>query len=182
VSVLLVYVALNAALGNDDPTRNLLPYQTLVETLPAPDQQTFMAIRGALPELEARRAATQRWAEVDELAAAGVEPFAGTTGGGRYQWSRRQDGAIINYLGLPMDPSQPAWILEIQEPEPWMPPDPSPVDNEHHRLPDGTIIHLYTWMYRFGSQVEPAFVRQPYMSGWTEVFLEPPNPASTTRR
>jgi hypothetical protein len=63
-----------------------------------------------------------------------------------------------------------------------MAPDLSPVDNEHHRLPDGTMIHLYTWMYRYGSQVTPAFVRQPYMSGWTEVFLQTPNPLATTRR
>jgi hypothetical protein len=182
VSVLVVYLALSAASGSDDPTRNLLPYQTLAETLPELDQRTFRAIRGALPELEARRAATQRWAEVDELVTAGVPPFAGGADGTAYEWSKWQEGAIINYLGLPKDPAQPAWILEIQEPEPWMPPDPSPVDNEHHRLPDGTMIHLYTWMYRYGGQVTPAFVRQPYMSGWTEVFIETPNPLSTTRR
>ena len=182
VSILGVYLALNAASGSADPSRNLLPYQVLAETLPELDQRTFGAIRGALPELEGRRFETKRWPEVDELAAAGIAPFAAGAEGERYQWSRRQEGAIINYLGLPTDPSEPAWILEIQEPEPWMPPDPSPVDNEHHRLPDGTMIHLYTWMHRSGGQVTPAFVRQPYMSGWIEVFIETPNPLSTTRR
>jgi hypothetical protein len=113
--------------------------------------------------------------------ATGNAAGAGAPDGG-YQWSRFQQGTIVNYFGRPRDPSAPAWLLEIQEPEPGTPPDTAPTDDEHHRLPDGTVLHTYVWMHRYGGQVPAGFVRQPQNSGWTQVFSTPPNPVFYNRR
>jgi type II secretory pathway pseudopilin PulG len=168
VSVIAVYLALNAT-KTRDTAQDLLPYQTLARTLPEADQRTFRAIREGLLSAEAERARRGAWPEQAPL-------------GPGYRWSRVDQGAIINYFGAPSDPSAPAWLLEIQEPEPGMLPDPAPADDEHHRLPDGTMLHTYVWMHRYGSQVPVGFVRQPQNSGWIEVFSTPPNPVYYNRR
>ena len=76
----------------------------------------------------------------------------------------------------PSDPASPAWLLVLQEPEPNMPPDPAPLDDEHHKLPDGTTMHVYVWMHQYGGRVTPGFIAQPQGQGWTQVFRVPPNP------
>jgi hypothetical protein len=181
ISVIAVYLAVNATGGRND-SRGLLPYQTLVRTLPEPDQRLFRAIREGLLAAESERARTKAWPEPASLAAQGVAPFAPPADGAEYQWSRSEQSGIVNYSGRPRDPSQPAWLLEIQEPEPGMRPDPAPLDDQHHRLPDGTTLHIYVWMHRFGGQVPVGFVRQPQTSGWIEVFSTPPNLAFYNRR
>jgi hypothetical protein len=182
ISVVAVYLALNAATGTDDAARRLLPYQTLARTLPEADQQLFTALRSGLLTAEAERARTSAWPDASALAARGIAPFSSSNDAGGYQWTRFQQGAITNYFGQPRDPSAAAWLLEIQEPEPGMLPDPAPTDDEHHRLPDGTVLHIYVWMHRFGGQVPAGFVRQPQVSGWVEVFAAPPDPAFYNRR
>jgi hypothetical protein len=168
VSAIAVYMALNATRARD-AEKDLLPYQALAATLPEPDQRAFRAIREGLLAAEAERARRGAWPQEAPL-------------GAGYQWSRLDQGAIVNYFGAPSDPSAPAWLLEIQEPEPGMAPDPAPVDDEHHRLPDGTMLHTYVWMHRYGAQVPVGFVRQPQNSGWIEVFSTPPNPVYYNRR
>lgn len=181
LSVVAVYLALNTATGGDDAARRLLPYQTLARTLPDADQRVFTVIRSALVAAESERARTAAWPDAAVLAARGVAPFASSDAAG-YQWTRFQQGAITDYFGQPRDPSAAAWLLEIQEPEPGMLPDPAPTDDEHHRLPDGTVLHIYVWMHRFGGQVPVGFVRQPQVSGWLELFNTPPDPAFYNRR
>ena len=179
VSVAAVYIALNAT-SSRDSTKDLLPYQTLAVQLPESDQQLFRMLREGLLAAERDRVRSSSWPEPATLAQRGVAPFASDAVA--YQWTRLQQGAIVNYFGQPRDPSAPAWLLEIQEPEPGMRPDTAPVDEEHHRLSDGTMVHTYVWMHRFGTQVPVGFVRQPQSSGWTEVFSTPPNPVYYNRR
>ncbi len=170
VTAVVAYVVLNTAVGGGDSRRGLLPYQTLAATLPDADQQQFRAIREGLLPLESERARSGAW------------PDAAPASGSGYRWSLFRQGAIVNYFGQPADASQPAWLLEIQEPEPGMPPDPSPTDDEHHRLPDGTVLHIYVWSHALGAQLTPALVRQPQSAGWTEVFNGVPNPVYYNRR
>jgi hypothetical protein len=181
VSVIAVYAVVNGR-NAGDRARTLLPYQALSRDLPEPDQQTFRSIRQGLLSAEADRARTGAWPAPPALARRGVAPFAAAAQGAEYEWSRLQQGAIINYFGQPRDPAQPAWLVEIQEPEPGMPADRAPLDEEHHRLPDGTILHTYVWTHRFGGQVQVGFIRQPQNGGWTEVFSTPPDPAFYNRR
>jgi hypothetical protein len=178
VSIIAVYLVLNAT-ARRDTAKDLLPYQTLVRTLPEADQQLFRTLRQGLLAAEEDRVRQSAWPEPKALAGRGVAPF---TDGSGYEWSRLQQGAIVNYFGQPRDPSAPAWLLEIQEPEPGMLPDAAPLDEEHHRLSDGTRVHTYVWMHRYGGQVPVGFVRQPQNSGWTEVYSTPPNPVFYNRR
>jgi hypothetical protein len=173
VSVIAVYLALSRAGADRDGARDLLPYQTLARTLPDADQRTFRAVRQGLVEAEAERARAGAWPD-----SATLSPGAGPG----YQWSRLQQGTIVDYFGRPADPSSPAWLLEIQEPEPGAPPDSAPSDDEHHRLADGTVLHTYVWMHQYGGQVTVGFVRQPQASGWIQVFSTPPNPVFYNRR
>jgi len=181
VSVIAVYVAVNTR-NTDGRDKSLLPYQILARDLPGADQQSFRDLRQALLTAESERGRTGRWPEPALLARRGIAPFAGAAEAPAYEWSRLQQGAIVNYFGRPRDPAQPAWLLEIQEPEPGMPPDPAPLSEEHHRLPDGTMVHTYVWTHRIGGQVPVGFVRQPQNSGWVEVFTAPPDPVFYNRR
>jgi hypothetical protein len=172
VTVLVVYLAFNAKRSENDASRGLLPYQTLASSLPASDQRQFRAIQENLITAESLRARTARWPDVAAL----------TLPGPGYEWTRLTRGVVVDYLGRPDDPAQPAWLLEIQEPEPGTAPDPAPNDEEHHRLPDGTTLHVYVWTHRLGGQVAPAFVPQPQNTGWVEVFSQVPNPVYAIRR
>ena len=177
------YLALSAVTGGRDGGRSLLPYQTLARTLPEPDQQLFRALREGLVQLEAERAKTALWPEPSALADRGIPPFAGDPNPERsYRWQRFQQGVTVNYLGHPIDPSRPAWLLTIQEPEPGALPDPAPNDDEHHRLPDGTTLHIYVWQHRYGGQVPDGFVPQPQNNGWIGVFSTPPSPVAAPKR
>ena len=162
--------------GNQaDSQRNLLPYQALVRTLVESDQQVYAALRRGLVDAEAERARTSRWPEPLVLATLGAPPFSHGAADG-FTWQKFEQGSTVNYLGLPSDPATPAWLLAIREPGPSEPPDPAPMDDEHHRLPDGTTLHIYIWMHRFGGRVQAEFVPQPSTNGWTEIFTTPPNP------
>ncbi|MGC4083069.1 MAG: hypothetical protein QM736_13400 [Vicinamibacterales bacterium] len=178
-------VALYLVLGprrSSDQSRDLLPYQALVATLPDADQQLFSTLRSTLLVAEETRAKSGAWPEPETLAARGLAPFAEGSVAGNYRWSRLQQAAIVNYLGVPADPALPAWLLEIQEPEPGMLPDTAPPDDEHHLLPDGTMLHIYVWMHSYGAQVPVGFIRQPQSSGWMEDFSKPPDPVYYNRR
>jgi hypothetical protein len=172
-----VYLAFGRGADTADRPASLLPYQSLVRTLPEAEQNMYRAVRGALPALESERAQARKWPTVTGLSGMGVAPFNDTN----YTWHQSQRGAIVNYLAIPTDAAEPAWLLTIQEPEPNQPPDPAPLDDEHHRLPDGTTLHIYVWSHRFGGRVSPRFIPQPQSEGWTELFATPPNPIVTPR-
>jgi hypothetical protein len=165
------YLVLNATgSGRDrDNLRNLLPYQVLARTLPESEQSVFRSIRNALPPLEAERVRLSRWPEASAIS-------------DTHRWEFFKQGTTVNYFGVPNDPAAPTWLLAIQEPEPGALPDPAPDDEEHHRLPDGTMLHIYVWTHRYGGQVNPRFVPQPQTDGWIEVFNVPPNPVLPPRR
>jgi hypothetical protein len=175
-----LYLALRVSGSAGTDRKDLLPYQVLARTLPDVEQQTFAAIRRGLSDAEAERAREARWPEPSALASRGIPPFA-RADGQSLQWQRFQQGKTVDYLGVPSDPSSPAWLLVLQEPEPNMPPDPAPPDDEHHRLPDGTTMHVYVWMHQYGGRIAAGFFPQPQAQGWTQVFRVPPNPLFTPK-
>jgi hypothetical protein len=168
-----IYLVLRVSGSGTDTQRDLLPYQILARTLPETEQQTFSAIRNGLADAETERGRLGTWPEPAALAGKGIAPFATRNS---LQWQRFQQGKTVDYLGIPSDPASPAWLLVLQEPEPNMPPDPAPLDDEHHKLPDGTRMHVYVWMHQYGGRVTPSFAAQPQGQGWTQVFRVPPNP------
>jgi hypothetical protein len=154
--------------------QGLLPYQELVRDAPAADQRIFRELQEALLESERIRATTGRWPDVAALSAEGIPPFTPdpTRKGPPYKWtSVRQDWAI-NYLGVPADPSAPAWVLVVLEPEPGAPVDPAPNDETHHRLPDGTTLHVTIWRVPEQNRRSGfAALRLPQNEGWTQLMV-----------
>ena len=152
-----------------EPPPGLLPYQQLIRDAPAADQRIFRELQEGLLEAERIRAQTGHWPDVTTLAGEGVPPFApDPTQKVEYTWtSVRQDWAT-NYLGVPADTSKPAWVLVILEPEPGAPADPAPLDETHHKLPDGTMLHVSIWSMP-ESKRRSGFValRLPQNEGWT---------------
>jgi hypothetical protein len=157
-----------SALGPVSPV-GLLPYQQLIRDASPADQRIFRELQEGLLEAERIRAQTGHWPDVSTLEAEGIPPFASDpTQKVAYQWtSVRQDWAT-NYLGVPSDPAQPAWVLVILEPEPGAPADPAPNDETHHRLPDGTTLHVSIWNIAEKNRRSGfAALRLPQNEGWT---------------
>jgi hypothetical protein len=129
--------------GRSTRTGGLLPYQTLVSDADGPAQRMFRALQEGLLEAERGRTALGGWPAIDTLAEQGIPPFASdpTARGPAYRWTLTRRGTFINYRGTPSAADAPAWLLHIQEPYPGAPPDPSPEDEEHHRLP-GNVREL----------------------------------------
>jgi hypothetical protein len=181
-----------AAAGGGADARDLMPYQRLFRTLGGDDQRMFRELQEGLLEAENARSSTRRWPRPAALAAQGIPPFApepAARGGRRsYRWELRQEGPYVNYLGTPADRRDPELLLLVQEPDPPAPPagpasaagpPPQPTDEMHHRLADGTLLHVSTWMRGPAAApgaVEPAggAIVEPYAKGWTQLLAGPP--------
>jgi hypothetical protein len=195
--------------------RDLLPYQRLFRTLEGEDQRLFRELQEGLLEAENVRSSARRWPAPAALAAQGIPPFADAPGrGGRrnYHWQLRQEGLIVNYLGMPADARDPAFLLLVQEPDPPAPAaGPAPpagaaagapargaeaaasgvlaqaTDEVHHRLADGTLLHVSTWMRAAPAppaapamtprgaveapRDDPGLVAEPYARGWVQLLI-----------
>ncbi len=175
VLLIAVYFGLRPSVTE---TGTLMPYQMLARDLVSADQAMFGALRQSLLDAEALRSTNGRWPEAAAVAslprhAAGE----GASPAEAFTWRQQSQGVITHYIGLPaQDVAAPAWMVAIREPEPGVPTDNAPNDEEHHRLPDGTVLHVSIWTHRFGGQVDPAFVAQPEAAGWTQVLTAPLNP------
>jgi Family of unknown function (DUF6162) len=151
--------------------RDLLPFQMLFRDAPPPVQRMYRDMQEGLLEAEHRRAATKRWPAVATLAAEGIPPFAVTRP--PYRWGFAQDGVFVNYVGVP-ERDGPAFLALVQEPDPDA-IDIAPaglVDEFHHRLSDGTLLHASIW-FRAAAADVPADrpLTQPAAAGWTEVLV-----------
>jgi hypothetical protein len=172
------YLANTAWRVDGAPARanGLLPYQTLVSDAAAPDQRIFRELQEGLLEAERVRGATGGWPAADALADEGIPPFAKdpTAKGRAYRWIVTHRGAFINYRGIPGVTGAPAWLLLIQEPLPDSLPDPSPEDEEHHRISPGVMLHVSVWTHADGSELSPALVQVPQAEGWIQLRVNPP--------
>ena len=157
------------------PSAGLFPYQRLVSDVTDDQQQrTFRELQEGLLEAERIRSSTGRWPDVAALADEGIPPFAAdpTRKGPSYKWSSIRQDWVINYLGVPSNSSAPAWVLVVLEPEPGVPPDMAPNDETHHRLADGTTLHVSIWTVpeqkRGGGF---SALRLPQNEGWTQLMV-----------
>jgi hypothetical protein len=136
----------------------------------------FRELQEGLLEAEAIRASSGTWPSPASLAGEGIPPFAAdpTARGGRYEWRLTVAGAWVNYLGVPARDGAPVWLVLVQEPEPGAPPDPAREDEEHHRLLNGEMLHVSTWV-RSDSRVPTGTVRSPQAEGWTQLYAVGPS-------
>lgn len=172
VVAVAVYLALRSSALEGPGAGGLLPYQELVATLVSADQMLFADLSQRMIDIENMRAANGQWPEAGRLKI--LEEF---------RWTASREGYFLNYLATPADnASGAAWLLVIQEPDPQAPVDPAPNDETHHRLPDGTVLHVSIWTHGFGGQIDRKFVRQPERTGWTQVLTAPVPPAPAPRK
>jgi hypothetical protein len=172
VLAVAAYLALKSSALESPGAASLLPYQELVVTLVGADQAMFADLTKQMIDVEGMRAAGGQWPDAGRL-----KSLTGFT------WTASREGYFLNYLATPGDDrSAAAWLLVIQEPDPQALVDPAPNDETHHRLPDGTVLHVSIWTHRFGAQIDRKFVRQPERSGWTQVLTAPVPPAPALRK
>ena len=172
-----VWMYLAATLGNGaDARRSLLPFQTLVQNRQPSDQRMFRELQEGLLEAEGVRSATGEWPAVESLVESGIPPFAPdpTAKTANYRWSLLRGGAYVTYLGIPDRPGAAAWVLLLQEPEPGVPPDQNFEDEEHHRLLDGTMLHVSTWTHADGAAIPVRLTTMPQAEGWMQIYAVPP--------
>jgi hypothetical protein len=153
---------------------DLLPFQSLVGDAPGTDQRMFRELQEGLLEAERIRGATGRWPEAAVLANDGIPPFAAdpTRKAATYRWSTLVQGTTVNYVGIPTTTAAPAWLLAIIEPESGMPPDPAPNDETHHRLPDGTTLHVSIWQTPENTRQSGfSALALPQNEGWTQLLV-----------
>jgi hypothetical protein len=68
-------------------------------------------------------------------------------------------------------------LLLVQEPEPGVPPDQNFEDEEHHRLLDGSMLHVSTWSHADGAAIPARLTTMPQAEGWLQVYAVPPGAA-----
>lgn len=155
---------------------HLLPFQSLIQDRPALEQRTFRELQEGVLEAESKRAASGEWPSPAALAADGIPPFAvdPTAKSGPYDWRQTRNGAVVNYLGVPQRAGAPAWLVLVQEPERGAPPDPAREDEEHHRLLNGDMLHVSTWV-RPDARVPSGTIRAPQVEGWTQLYAVGPS-------
>src|SRR5262249_35767615 len=152
----------------------LLPFQDLVRDAPSTDQRMFRELREGLLEAERIRAVSRTWPEAARLAEDGIPPFATdpTRKDVAYRWTTFVQNGTVTYLGIPSVSTAPAWLLVIIEPEAGAPPDPAPNDETHHRLPDGTTLHVSIWHVEENRRRSGlAAVQLPQNEGWTQLMV-----------
>lgn len=180
-----MFLAADTPTGRDPggDTRQLLPFQALIQDRPAVEQRMFRELQEGLLEAESTRASSGTWPAAAALAAAGIPPFAAdpTARGGRYDWRLTVSGAFVNYLGVPGREGAPVWLVLVQEPEPGAPPDPAREDEEHHRLLTGEMLHVSTWV-RGDPRVATGTIRAPQAEGWTQLYAVGPSRSSMSSR
>lgn len=167
----LLVIGPGSGAGTGPRAGDLLPFQVRFRDAPPAVQRSYREMQEGLLEAERRRAATKAWPAVATLAAEGIPPFA--LARPPYRWTLVRDDVFVDYLGLP-DAGGPAFLVLVQEPDPNTTDatDTSPADEVHHRLADGTLLHVSIW-FRDGAPAVPADrpVTQPAAAGWTQVVV-----------
>lgn len=155
------------------PTSDLLPYQLPLSSLKTADQRAFRLLQEGVIEAERARAAAGQWPTVSALSAQGIPPFAPDpiTARDGYAWSVRRSGFVIDYVGVPSVLTRSAFLLRIQEPAPGDPPDRAPLDETHHRLTDGTLLHVSIWIHPRKTMPSPVVSSVPPDAGWSQVMI-----------
>jgi hypothetical protein len=159
---------------------NLVSFQKLFRDLGPNDQRMFRSLEEGLLEAENLRASSGAWPTPPALAEQGIPPFAvDPIVKEKYTWSLHHERILVNYLGLPAAPDQPAYLILVQEPTPGAPPDRAPNDEEHHRLPNGDVLHVSVWRHERGAKLPDTLFGLPEADGWTQLLAgsSPPPPA-----
>jgi hypothetical protein len=158
--------------GGDGAAHGVQYDELAVDALPAAEQRLYRLLREGVSTAERTRGRTGTWPEVDALVARGVAPFVDPIDRAGYTWTRLAAGATVNYAGVPDAASGLAtFLVVVLEPEPGAPPDPTAVpDAVHHRMPDGTMVHVMIWRAPGARAVSEAVAAPRVEDGWRRVI------------
>ena len=133
------------------------------------DQRMYRQALEGITEAEDVRSRSGTWPDVAELAKRGIQPFAADPlDRAGYTWARLPGKLLVNYVGTPVDAKRPTLLVVALEPDPGSPADPGAVVNEtHHRLGDGTMIHVGIWTG--GKRPDAAIALPAYEDGWRRI-------------
>ncbi len=155
------------------PTAEPSPFERRFQDLPPADQRLFRALQEGVAEAERARSGTGRWPSVEALAGQGVPPFAADPlDRAHYAWQSVRTGTKVDYIGTPAAGSgREAMFAVIVEPDPGTVPDPlASADEIHHRLGDGTMIHVTIWTGPPLVDAREAFGMLPPEKGYRQVL------------
>ncbi len=140
--------------------------------LDADNQRIYRLALEGLTEAEDARSRTNDWPSVESLATRRIPPFApDPLDRANYRWRLLREGVLVNYVGTP-DPGSKrmTFVISILEPDPGTPIDPQAVVDEiHHKLRDGTMIHVGVWVGP--KSLERAAATPAFEDGWRQVTM-----------
>ena len=140
-------------------------------------QLVFRQLKEGMIEAEADRSRTGKWPAAEELARRLVPPFApDPTDKARYRWTELARGTVLNYVGAP-DPAsgRPTFVVVVVEPDPGTPIDPqAQTDEIHHRLADGTMLHVYVWTAPGVRPIQQVLAAPAPEDGWQRITTQKP--------
>jgi hypothetical protein len=162
-------VAIAASIpGRVDPAAGGQADEVAFAGLDPDDQRMYRRALDGLAEAEDVRSRTGAWPTVAELAARGIPPFTeDPIDRASYRWELVRDRLTINYVGIPDAPDRPTLVIAAIEPEPGA-GELAAVDETHHKLADGTMIHVGVWRGSARSIPAPLAVF-PFLDGWRRI-------------
>src|SRR5262249_39740448 len=115
------------------------------------------------------------WPTAGDLAAEEVPPFAtDPLDKEKRAWSSREDVNGVNYLGWDQQqPALTAFLALVQEPGETAPLG-AVLDEEHHQLANGDLLHVSRWMKTPGGPIPEGGILDPKLSGWTQLGIAEP--------
>ncbi len=148
------------------------PFEVRFDALDGKDQRMVRLLQEGLVEAERRRTDAGMWPTAEALRGELVPPFApDPIDDAGYTWRSIARPGIVNYVGTPAAGSGRSELVAIvTEPPPGTPNDPNAVvDEVHHRLADGTMVHVMVFLGPgLGEVTEPvAFVAAE--AGWRRI-------------
>lgn len=150
-----------------------LPFQMTFQELPSFEQRIVRELLEGFAEAKRLRGESGQWPKPETLAKDQIPPFAtDTIDKAGYRWTLLKDRLLVNYIGTPVAPSSPDFLLLIQEPEPVGAEiaQPGVVDEEHQLLPDGKLLHVTYWK-RPATGVPAAIIARPEIERWTQIRI-----------
>ncbi len=145
-------------------------------TLDAGAQRMYRSCLDALAEAEATRGKSGAWPTVEQLVAKNLAPFLDPLDKAGYRWTLLNRGGVFDYVGVPDASSgRPTFLINVVEPEPGMVVDVGlPSDETHHRLRDGTMLHVGVWSVPGARQLDTAVPTPAFEDGWRRITMGGP--------
>jgi hypothetical protein len=176
LSILALAVEIGGGDGGAPSAR--LPYQQLFKDQAANDQRIFRELQEGLLEAENLRATEGRWPAAARLAELGVPPFGpDSIDAAVYRWESAIAPLAASYIGHPVDAGRKSFLLLVQEPGERarsLKEASALLDEVHHALPDGELIHVSTWIRAAAPPATPDPVERPAEQGWTQIVVGKP--------